>query len=91
MTPYIPEERRDPEKVDPRVLPKAGDLAYVLSRMVDQYVAEKGLDYQTISDIQGALETTKQEFYRRFAAPYEDRKLEANGEVFTVTAKELNP
>ena len=37
--------------------------------------------FQKISDILGALETCKQEFYRREAAPYEDEKLAVNGDV----------
>lgn len=37
--------------------------------------------YKKIADIIGALETCKQEFYRREAAPYEDAKLAENGDV----------
>lgn len=37
--------------------------------------------FQKISNILGALETCKQEFYRREAAPYEDDKLAVNGDV----------
>ncbi len=37
------------------------------------------------AEVLGALSATQQEFYRRIAVPYEDRKRKENGEVF-VTA-----
>jgi hypothetical protein len=38
--------------------------------------------YQSINDVLGALEGAKLEFYRRIAAPYEDTKIQENGDVY---------
>jgi len=40
------------------------------------------LRYQNINDLLGALEGAKLELYRRVAAPYEDEKVESNGDVY---------
>ena len=40
--------------------------------------------YSVINEAVGAIESAKMEFYRRVAAPYEDKKAIANGEVYTV-------
>ena len=37
--------------------------------------------YKITNDIVGALECTKQEFYRRVASDYEDAKIEQNGDL----------
>lgn len=59
-----------------------GELNFLLTREVMDYMCVKGLSYATINDILGALEAVKQEFYRRMAAPYEDKKKEQNGDVY---------
>jgi len=46
------------------------------------YIVDNGMCYQTFNDIIGALEGCKQEFYRRMVAPYEEQKIQANGDVF---------
>jgi hypothetical protein len=47
-----------------------------------QYVSDHDLSYRTINDVLGALEGAKLEFYRRVAAPYEDQKIQENGDVY---------
>jgi len=37
--------------------------------------------YATISSLTGMLDNVKSEFYRRYAQPYEDEKIEQNGDV----------
>lgn len=59
----------------------SGELNYILTCIVGQYYTEYG-DYQAINDIVGALEGCKLEFYRRVVAPYEDKKIEENGDVY---------
>lgn len=59
-----------------------GELNYELTLKIKKYVAMKGLSYQTINDIVGALEGAKLEFYRRVAIPYEDKKISENGDVY---------
>ena len=60
----------------------AGELNYTLTRIVHGYLKENGGRYQQINDIIGALEGAKLELYRRKVAPYEDTKIEENGDVY---------
>ncbi len=78
--PYIDE--KDRKELETRGAKTPGELNYNLTRVIQGYVHECGLDYQTINDIIGALECCKIEFYRRIARPYEDRKREINGDVY---------
>lgn len=59
-----------------------GELNYVVTLSIKNYMENKGLSYQTINDIIGALDGASKEFYRRVAAPYEDKKIEENGDVY---------
>ena len=83
--PYIPLEDRAkftdmfcniPELKSP------GELNYLVTEICKDYIKDKGLSYQTLNDILGALEGCKLEFYRRQVAPYEDGKIQANGDVY---------
>lgn len=62
---------------------KGGELNYQISKLLNDFVAMKQLNYSTINEAIGALECAKLEFYRRVAADYEDLKAKQNGEVFT--------
>ena len=59
----------------------AGELNFCFTLIAQHYLKNKGLNYQHINDIVGALEGAKLELYRRIAAPYEDLKIEQNGDV----------
>lgn len=59
-----------------------GDLNYLFSRMVSIWVAQHGMNYQTMSDALAALQDCRDEFYRRVVAPYEDIKKVDNGDVY---------
>lgn len=61
-----------------------GELNYQFSKLVNDFIANRGLSYSVINELIGALECAKLEVYRRVAAPYEDKKALANGEVYTV-------
>lgn len=81
--PYINSSRR--EEICPRVnsiIDNPGELNYAITMLVKYYLANHGLSYQTINDIGFALEGAKLEFYRRVAAPYEDEKIQQNGDVY---------
>ncbi len=79
--PYIAQDRR--AELDPMVHPETpGELNYCVTLVVVDYLKRKGLSYGTINDIVGALEGAKAEFYRRVAIPYEDRKIQENGDVY---------
>ena len=77
--PYIEKERA--EKVDAayaaygNIGAEAGDLTWLLSAAVRWYMDEYEISFDVISDILGALESTKQEFYRRVVVPYEAVKI----------------
>ncbi len=86
--PYIePKERKT---IDPalkpalKVLKKAeiGDLNYIITRFLWQYLQEKGINYASLNSAIGVLECAKLELYRRIIAPFEDKKKKANGEVY---------
>lgn len=85
--PYIQSKRRfflDLAGIIPQRLPQeSGELNYVLTRVCNRYIGKMGLSYRTLNDIIGALESVKLELYRRIAAPYEDVKLEVNGDVYS--------
>lgn len=77
--PYIDKERRNLTGFSPET---TGELNYLFTVLCQGYLLRKGLHYQTINDIIGALEGAKQEFYRRVAVPYENRKIKENGDCY---------
>ena len=88
--PYIDQDSRD-GFVNPRgedilrelgdKIENCGELNYVVTVLCHQYLKNKGLRYQNINDIVGALEGCKLELYRRVASNYEDEKIILNGDV----------
>ncbi len=60
----------------------AGDLNYMVSLMAKAYVEAKGLRYEHLNAVVGALDSAKAEFQRRVVAPYEDQKIAENGDVY---------
>ncbi len=60
-----------------------GELTYLISRVCDTYLNFHEDNYQTRAEITAALENTKLEFYRRIIVPYEDKKIEENGDMWT--------
>jgi len=79
--PYIRQDVRT--ALDEGGVPRdAGELAYVLSQVVDEYLSHVIVNYAKHAEVVGVLETLKLEYYRRFTGPYEDQKREENGEAF---------
>jgi hypothetical protein len=81
--PYINQTAR--EMVEPqslRAAETAGELNYQITALAWRYANHSGMSYTTFNEIIGVLECAKQEFYRRIAAPYEDRKRVENGDVY---------
>jgi len=79
--PYVNEEAR--EHIEGYENPRnAGELNYAITLTALEYMGEKPFCYQTFNDIIGALEGAKLELYRRMIAPYEDTKIEENGDVY---------
>ncbi len=90
--PYIKTEKRQlitpaPKysttgRVEMRHIDCAGDLNYAFTMLIIDYLERKGLNYQNINDVVGALEGAKLEVYRRVASTYEDLKATENGDVY---------
>ena len=61
-----------------------GEMNYVITRiLLEQFqVGYSDVSYAKINEIIGILECAKLEFYRRLAAPYENEKIEQNGDVY---------
>ncbi len=78
--PYIKPEQR--ERLAKGENPTdSGELNYTITRILLQYLERKGKNYAHINEIMGVLNCVTQEFYRRWAAPYEDQKIQENGDV----------
>lgn len=60
----------------------AGDLNYMISLMAKAYIDAKGLRYEHLNAVVGALDSCKAEFQRRVVGPYEDTKIAENGDVY---------
>ena len=74
--PYIKAERRG---LDPET---AGELNYLFTEAILNYVKKRGVSYQTFNDCLGALEGCKLELYRRSISLYEDGKIKEHGDVY---------
>ena len=81
--PYIKQERR--EAILAGAKPQdAGELNFAISVLVDNYLKDKGgIRYAHLNEVVGAMDCAKLELYRRIAAPYEDKKIEENGDLYT--------
>jgi hypothetical protein len=83
--PYIASSRR--RSLDPLIdrlalaIEKNGELNYAITQLIRTYF--NPLDkYDTHAAALGVLESLKLEFYRRATAPYEDQKIQENGDVY---------
>lgn len=80
--PYIPKSER--RKID-TTLASAGSLNYAVHQLIDKYIDQHDVNYQTINDVIGVLECAKMELYRRGAIPYENKKILQNGDCAPYT------
>ena len=81
--PYVsPAARSTLEKITKAIEEKpplnAGELQYLIAVMIKSMDTSR---YQNMNDIMGALAGAQMEFYRRTVVPYEDKKIEENGDV----------
>lgn len=80
--PYV---RGDRDALEPDPLKYAddpGELNFQITFLAADYIERHGLNYGNLNAVVGALECAKQEFLRRVVAPYEDKKIAANGDVY---------
>lgn len=87
--PYIPEPQRfEADKIMREegfmqyVPSNAGELNYIVTTLIDNYLNETGIRYAHVNEMIGALECCKLELYRRIAAPYEDQVCQQNGDAY---------
>lgn len=84
--PYIKQDRRIQLVQNPAedFIDNAGEFNFIISSLINNYINQKGKSYAIINEMIGALECAKLELYRRIAAPYEDTKIQENGDVYNV-------
>lgn len=88
--PYIPQTQRG--VIDCALLNKgadwtpenAGELNFLVTTFIDNFLRAKGVRYANVNEMIGALECCKLELYRLIIGPYEDEKLAENGAAYTV-------
>jgi hypothetical protein len=59
-----------------------GELNYLITRAIQEYLGLYTPSYEKLNSAIGALECAKMELYRRMVAPYEDKKIKENGDVY---------
>lgn len=59
--------------------PKPGELNYIITTLIHQFIKRKGLCYQTLNDVLGVLSGVDLELKRCVIAPYENKKRKENG------------
>ena len=79
--PYISRRERLEIDASPHLIQTVGQLNYHISMLLRAYVDKHGLCYGSINDVVGVLESAKAEFQRRVVAPYEDKKIQENGDL----------
>lgn len=86
--PYIPQDQR--VEIDSDLLGRgldwtpenAGELNFVVSAFIANYIHKNGLKYAVVNEMIGALECAKMELSRVIIGPYEDIKIQENGPVY---------
>ena len=92
--PYIDQDKR--VALRSRAPATPGELNYVISRLCDDFMLLNGggVSYEGLNEVIGVLACVQQELYRRVVAPFEDMKMQDNGDVFNavdeVGAKETD-
>jgi len=84
--PYITQAERDRLDVGINhlngVIQTSGDLNYVVTKLMLHYSEEPKSKYVASVMSIGTVVCAMLEFYRRFTAPYEDKKIKENGDVY---------
>lgn len=80
--PYIKQsDRIQFDKRIPPVPSSAGELNYLITTIMREYIGDD-VSYSKLNEVVGVIECAKLELYRRLAAPYEDLKIDENGDVY---------
>jgi len=86
--PYLREENKvyfDKllERLRKCAIANGGELNFLFTEIINQFHVTNSKRYETMNTVVGALESCKVEYQRRIVAPYEDKKIQENGEVFS--------
>lgn len=65
-----------------------GEFTYAVYYLALSLLRKRGVCYKHYAEILGALTATQHELYRREIGPYEEEKLEQNGDVRLTDSKE---
>lgn len=82
--PYIRSAERE-RLADYEKLPApltAGELNYLITRLVCRYLATGPINYERLNGVMGVFGSAAAEFYRRVVAPYENMKTVMNGDAY---------
>ncbi len=80
--PYIKQELRKFLNIDDdRPIESTGELNYFITNVIMNFLPAN-YNYNDLNAVMGVLESVKQEFYRRVVVPYEEKKMEENGDVY---------
>lgn len=85
--PYLHEQNREYfnkllDALNHSAIANGGELNFLFTSIINQFHATNPKRYETMNTVIGALEACKQEYYRRLCAPYEDVKIEQNGDAY---------
>ena len=83
MSPYI--RKDDRYRLNLTIggkIQNVGELTYLFAQLVNHYIKLKGLKYQTLAEIIGALEGCKLDVNNNILNAYEGTKALMNGEVY---------
>ena len=84
--PYITQARAEyllschVRSIEPR---DVGELNFLITRMLMNYLNSHPVHYADLNDCLGTLEGAKLEFFRRVVVPYEEQKRQQNGDVYS--------
>jgi hypothetical protein len=79
--PYLTSDEKD-RLLDHMYPETAGELNFLITTMCRRYFSKSKRNYEAINTVLGALECAKQEYYRRIVVPYENSKINSNGDVY---------
>jgi len=83
--PYIAEAERPALNIPiqnlAELIESKGDLNYVISELVGQLILKTKISYTQISEWIDAVDGAENELRRRLLDPYEDLKIDENGDV----------
>lgn len=85
--PYIDKINREElkdltDKIESTMIFTPGELNYVITKLIQNFLETNKETYGTYNAIVGALECAKLELYRRKIMPYENQKITQHGDVY---------